>query len=73
MTGRGVAARAAAAPGGRTVPDDPGVVDHDVHPSDVVDRGLDDALATGHGGDGVVARDGLAPGRPDRPHRLVGG
>lgn len=41
---------------------DAGVVDEDVYPSVVVNRGLDDALAV-H--DIVVVGDGLAAGFPD--------
>ena len=47
------------------VAQDSGAGDHYVQPAEVVDGGLDDFLATLHGGDRLHARHGLAASRPD--------
>ena len=52
---------------------DPGVVDHDVDPSEVVERRLDDPLATRHGGHRLGARRGPAAGALDLAHHVLGG
>jgi hypothetical protein len=58
----------------RRVPQDPGVVDDDVDPAPVVERGLHDRPAALGAGDRVVVCDRLAPRRRDLvDHRLRGG